>query len=340
MFSTTVYNSWFCFRITSPFTSCRRSQETESSPENKDWTLIAPDDKDSPPPLSAPVEDTRAPHSNPSTPLALSCPPYQAPPSPYSGVLNRSLGDVNKSKEASNTPVSPTVQLQVSGIQPLAANPEKSYHPSQPTNPSQEIIRNSSLSKPSEGNDIMTPKSEEKKSSKCLSRSDSYRRARPLLSPVEVRKNRNSCDVTTLDLSSINIQNSCDVTTLDLSSIKSINIQNEKEEKKEAKGNFFKNIRSQFTFSSLRRKSPKKSSNKEDSYRTSGCDPTHDLSPSVGSRMTSTPLSSCATARGSEQREVTEEVKYRTAAMKNQQQRWSFAEQTAREGKIIIIKMC
>ena len=199
----------------------------------------------------------------------------------------------------------------------------------------------------------MTPKSEEKKSSKCLSRSDSYRRARPLLSPVEVRKNRNSCDVTTLDLSSINIQNSCDVTTLDLSSINiqnscdvttldlsSINIQNEKEEKKEAKGNFFKNIRSQFTFSSLRRKSPKKSSNKEDSYRTSGCDPTHDLSPSVGSRMTSTPLSSCATARGSEQREVTEEVKYRTAAMKNQHQRWSFAEQTAREGKIIIIKMC
>ena len=320
----------YCFRITSPFTSYRRSEEKESPPplftpdekdlspplsasKEKDSTpsLSAPEEKDSPPPLSAPEVNPSHPLLTPTTPQGLFCPPYQDPPAPYSGDINKGEKETSQLAVSHRHSVRGSIANRtVSGSEPFIAYSEHSAHH---YHPSHQIITNESLSCKSEQNDAMTPKSEEKKSSKSLSRSDSYRRARPLLSPVEVRKTRNSSDVTNLDFSSINIQD-------------------EKEEKKESKGNFFKNIRSQFTFSSLRRKSPKKNSNKDDSYRTSGCDPTHDLSPSVGARMTSTPLSSCTAARGSEVREGPEEVKYRTAAMKNQHQRWSFAEQTAREG--------
>jgi hypothetical protein len=85
-----------------------------------------------------------------------------------------------------------------------------------------------------------------------LSRSDSYRRARPLLSPAEARKVfRNSADVSSLDFSQCSL--SATLTTED-------DEDDRREERKEAKGGggFFRNLRSQFSFSSLRRKSPKK----------------------------------------------------------------------------------
>ena len=181
---------------------------------------------------------------------------------------------------------------------------------------------------------------ERRKSTKSLGRSDSYRKAKPLLSPAEARKNRNSVEVGALDISSINLGEKSAAAA---------------ELKKEPKNNFFRNIRNQLSFSSLRRKSPKKSSFKDDSYRHSGSDPAKeigDLSPASGARMTSTPLG-CTAVRASEgpeevakkpegvtrrtegavggvtrRTEGGSDVKFRTAALKNQHQRWSFAEQS------------
>ena len=109
----------------------------------------------------------------------------------------------------------------------------------------------------------------------------------------------------------------------------------------ETKGNFFKNIQSQFSFSSLRRKNPKKSQansqlNKtlEEKRTKSGDDEKKlarsksfsETSPASISElrpsMTSTPLSE-------EERKKTprrEQKEFRTAAIKSQQHRWSFAE--------------
>jgi hypothetical protein len=232
-----------------------------------------------------------------------------------------------------------------------------------------------------------------------LSRSDSYRRARPLLSPAEARKVfRNSADVSSLDFSQCSL--SATMTTED-------DDEDRREERKEGAkngGGFFRNLRSQFSFSSLRRKSPKKSLGAVGLSRTtmddisaiaaanrsrdhsSGGDGTvghprmtstpvtaGGVRPMTEPRMTSTPLSSCAestvngrlsaessrtspnalscvSAEGarhqaeadgkwrSEVRSVgggdlSAGVKFRTAALKNQYQRWSFAEQTLREGE-------
>lgn len=183
---------------------------------------------------------------------------------------------------------------------------------------------------------------ERRRSTKSLGRSDSYRKAKPLLSPAETRRrNRNSVDVGALDISSINLEEKSGGGAAAAA-------------KKEPKNNFFRNIRNQLSFSSLRRKSPKKSSPslKDDSYRHSGSDPAKeigDLSPASGARMTSTPLGCTAAARASEGPEELNqrppearraevaaggrggggEVKFRTAAMKNQHQRWSFAEQSS-----------
>ena len=78
-----------------------------------------------------------------------------------------------------------------------------------------------------------------------LSRSDSYRRARPLLSPAEARKVfRNSADVSSLDFSQCSL--SATLTTED-------DDDDRREERKETKGGgggFFRNLRSQFSFSS------------------------------------------------------------------------------------------
>ena len=178
--------------------------------------------------------------------------------------------------------------------------------------------------------DIMTLRrsaSEERKSAK-LSRSDSYRRARPILSPAEVRKtsSRKSCDVADLDISSIHLEKDKSV-----------------KEVKSGGNNFFKNIRNQFSFSSLRRKSPKKPVlQSDDSYQKSGCDPSPGYSPStsttaVAPRMTSTPLHACIANGGRSESvpprdEAPPPRRFRTAAVKNQFQRWSFAESTGREG--------
>ena len=222
-----------------------------------------------------------------------------------------------------------------------------------------------------------------------LSRSDSYRRARPLLSPAEARKVfRNSADVSSLDFSQCSL--SATMTT------EEDDEDERREERKETKGGgggFFRNLRSQFSFSSLRRKSPKKQqpvvvldrasvSNASDMSvpgftpeHHGGSQPRMTSTPVSGGcvgrpmsepRMTSTPLSSCAdslavaveprrtsspnslncvSAEGPPPRQSAElrrppsagsgempGVKFRTAALKNQYQRWSFAEQTLREG--------
>jgi hypothetical protein len=259
-----------------------------------------------------------------------------------------------------------------------------------------------------------------------LSRSDSYRRARPLLSPAEARKVfRNSADVSSLDFSQCSL--SATLTTED-------DDDDRREERKEAKsggGGFFRNLRSQFSFSSLRRKSPKKpplaagpshtaaavavsNNNLSDMSvanfspelhgSVSGNRPRMTSTPVGGCsgggrqvsepRMTSTPLSTCTdessvagrlsaepprrtsspnglscaavkggtgtrrpsepheggrrrsgahlamagSAAGSSGEPPAGGVKFRTAALKNQYQRWSFAEQSLREGKKIPYK--
>ena len=191
-------------------------------------------------------------------------------------------------------------------------------------------LQNLNSSTAVKNDDIMTLRrsaSEERKSAK-LSRSDSYRRARPILSPAEVRKtsSRKSCDVADLDISSIHLEKDKTV---------------EKKEVKSGGNNFFKNIRNQFSFSSLRRKSPKKPVlQSDDSYQKSGCDPSPGYSPStvVAPRMTSTPLHACIANGGGRSESVPpcDEAppprRFRTAAVKNQFQRWSFAESTGREG--------
>ncbi len=163
---------------------------------------------------------------------------------------------------------------------------------------------------------------------------------------------------------------------------------------KPSSNNFFKNIRSQFSFSSLRIKkgSGKKSgsgdknagrnNNLGDSYRTSGCDPSNDLTPLStaatsaaiainnskaangngngclngtlngssgvrGPKATSTPLSACGggnngrnsvspeTEVNSQGQPVPPEMRrFRTAAVKNQYQRWSFAEQSMNQHNV------
>jgi hypothetical protein len=181
-----------------------------------------------------------------------------------------------------------------------------------------------------------------------------------------------------------------------------------RDERKEAAksssgGGFFRNLRSQFSFSSLRRKSPKKQplpvtvvgkvaqsnlsnisgpnfspdhpSGRNDQPRMTSTPVSGGGRTGSEPRMTSTPLSSCAdsstnhdrlsssdgqrTSPGSGvtcagMRQSTEPrrsdsrppsagsvdhngpVKFRTAALKNQYQRWSFAEQTLREGNHIV----
>ena len=109
----------------------------------------------------------------------------------------------------------------------------------------------------------------------------------------------------------------------------------------ETKGNFFKNIRSQFSFSSLRKKNQKKSQanlqldktleekrskSDEEEKKLTRSKSFSEKSPvsitSLQPRMTSTPLSE-------EERKTTprrEQQGFRTAASKSQQHRWSLAE--------------
>jgi hypothetical protein len=219
-----------------------------------------------------------------------------------------------------------------------------------------------------------SPKSERPRSS--LGRSDSYRRAKPILSPPEARKTGKDkmapMTVHDLDISAIKVVDE-KVKENSPPPIIGDDLLHQK-----PTNNFFKNIRSQFSFSSLRiKKSAKKGgsepkSSKQqlgDSYRTSGCDPSNDLKPlasitttktpnsngngclngtglngvsprngGIGPKATSTPLSGCAgglndrsstspDADGSKAQAPPEMRRFRTAAVKNQYQRWSFAEQ-------------
>merc|ERR1719278_2158689 len=112
-----------------------------------------------------------------------------------------------------------------------------------------------------------TPLTRHSAARSSLKRSDSYKAARPILSPEVVRRSVESSTVSSA------------VTSPDTSVNMSLDISNSsadvpKEIRKdgtgnnikisETKGNFFKNIRSQFSFSSLRRsKSSKKALNKD-----------------------------------------------------------------------------
>jgi hypothetical protein len=108
----------------------------------------------------------------------------------------------------------------------------------------------------------------------------------------------------------------------------------------ETKGNFFKTIRSQFSFSSLRRKNPKKSLNKTVEVKKANDNMVAEQnlkrsqsfsavkSPTAETRpvMTSTPVSEEERRTGEEIQRRREQPAFRTAAMKSQHQRWSFAE--------------
>merc|ERR1719431_1402468 len=129
-------------------------------------------------------------------------------------------------------------------------------------------------------------------------------------------------------------------------------------EKSASKGNFFKNIRSQFSFSSLRRKPSKKAlveistpTNQQQSADIKRRNSFSSLSssnktPPDQPRMTSTPISDSSMKINNKNIEVEQPkvkpatewsdspknnqatpIKFRTAAMKNQHQRWSYAEQ-------------
>ncbi len=248
------------------------------------------------------------------------------------------------------------------------------------------------MTKAGKGAASASPKSERPRSS--LGRSDSYRRAKPILSPPEMRKTKgeksakNSHEHATSAPPVITKMHE-----LDLSAIK---VLDEKPKvitppvpaaaEKPSSNNFFKNIRSQFSFSSLRiKKGGKKSggekdgiknNNLGDSYRTSGCDPSNDLTPLSatttaitnnnstaandgngclngtlnggvrGPKATSTPLSACGGHNGrssaspetelnSQGQPIPPEMRrFRTAAVKNQYQRWSFAEQSMNQHNV------
>jgi len=217
-----------------------------------------------------------------------------------------------------------------------------------------------------------------------LKRSDSYRRARPILSPDLSKNNRKSLEITPSNnsaiLSSPSTNNSAILssTTTNISfdnnsSNKSTNNnsttktsihnnttiekdQNNKD-KSSSKPNFFKNIRSQFSFSSLRRKPSKKTlieiptqkvqqKSKDVKRRNSFSSLTSSNKTPDQPCMTSTPNSDSSvknTNKNSEREQpkvkaasewsetpknsVDTPIKFRTAALKNQHQRWSFAEQ-------------
>ena len=265
--------------------------------------------------------------------------------------VSRSPSDANRSNDASCS-LSDFNWSQQSGTLRSYSEIRK------PRQSNDDINLRRSAANDSGGSDMALIRDERRKSTRSLGRSDSYRKAKPLLSPAEQRKNnrKSAADVGTLDISSINLEDK-----------KTTGNAESGVGKKEPKAtNFFRNIRNQLSFSSLRRKSPKKSL-KDDSYRRSGSDPAKEisgelsspaaaapstnLSPASGSRMTSTPLGCTSVDRSTSEEpgKVTGngsaggrrtaaptdgggEVRFRTAAMKNQHQRWSFAEQ-ANHGK-------
>jgi len=207
-----------------------------------------------------------------------------------------------------------------------------------------------------------------------LKRSDSYRRARPILSPDLSKNNRKSVEISPSNNSTNLSTNSSNISVGNSSSNKSTNnisgIQtpssnstaNDKDqnakEKSAQKGNFFKNIRSQFSFSSLRRKPSKKAlveistpNNQQKSADIKRRNSFSSLSssnktPPDQPRMTSTPISDSSMKITNKNIEIEQPkvkpstewsdspknnqatpLKFRTAAMKNQHQRWSYAEQ-------------
>eukprot|EP00090_Calanus_glacialis_P047494 TRINITY_DN989_c0_g1_i1.p1 TRINITY_DN989_c0_g1~~TRINITY_DN989_c0_g1_i1.p1 ORF type:complete len:1577 (+),score=288.14 TRINITY_DN989_c0_g1_i1:339-5069(+) len=205
-----------------------------------------------------------------------------------------------------------------------------------------------------------------------LKRSDSYRRARPILSPDLSKNNRKSLEISQSNTSANLSNNSTNISFGNGSSSKSTNnnstintpncaVETDKfpdeKEKSVSKGNFFKNIRSQFSFSSLRRKPSKKTlieiTSPIEQKKSSDVKRRNSFSSLSSSnktpdqpRMTSTPNSDYSLKNTSNNIEhekpkvkpssewsespknsAATPVKFRTAALKNQHQRWSFAEQ-------------
>jgi hypothetical protein len=207
-----------------------------------------------------------------------------------------------------------------------------------------------------------------------LKRSDSYRRARPILSPDLSKNNRKSVEISPSNNSTNLSNNPTNISVGNSSSNKSTNnncgIQTpsnnsavhhkdrDDKEKSTPKGNFFKNIRSQFSFSSLRRKPSKKAiieiSTPPDQQKSSDIKRRNSFSslspvnktPPDQPRMTSTPNSDLSLKNANKNIEFEQPkvksstewsespknngvtpIKFRTAALKNQHQRWSYAEQ-------------
>jgi len=206
-----------------------------------------------------------------------------------------------------------------------------------------------------------------------LKRSDSYRRARPILSPDLSKNNRKSLEISPSNIPVNLSNNSTNISVGNGSSNKSTNndsriqtpsnnsvvIDKDPEEKGKStsKGNFFKNIRSQFSFSSLRRKPSKKAlieitapieeqKSTDIKRRNSFSSLSSSNKTPDQPRMTSTPNSDSSlkninrniesekpkVKRSSEWSESPKNsavtpIKFRTAALKNQHQRWSYAEQ-------------
>lgn len=204
-----------------------------------------------------------------------------------------------------------------------------------------------------------------------LKRSDSYRRARTILSPDLSRNNRKSLEVAVTNNNSTviskNLTNKSpsenvpayNSPILASSSEPTTNGHSTLEKGKDSnKNNFFKNLRSQFSFSSLRvkktHKKPITISAPLELNQTSDLKRRNSFSSVTVSnkspqqpQMTSTPVSGCSTTNinngelkkekpnvktssewpESPKTSMNTGVKFRTAALKNQHQRWSFAEQ-------------
>ena len=204
-----------------------------------------------------------------------------------------------------------------------------------------------------------------------LKRSDSYRRARTILSPDLSRNNRKSLEIAATNNNSMVISKTltnkspCEKAQTNNSPILASSNEPTKngkaqhEKGKEAnKNNFFKNLRSQFSFSSLRvKKNPKKAmtiSPPLELQQTSDLNRRNSFSSTSVSnklpqqpQMTSTPVSESST-KSTKNSEIKSEkqsvksssewpespktssnpgVRFRTAALKKQHQRWSYAEQ-------------
>ena len=211
-----------------------------------------------------------------------------------------------------------------------------------------------------------------------LKRSDSYRRARTILSPDLSRNNRKSLEIAATNnnttVISKNLTNKSASEKLDNSPIlassneKTMNAKKEPEKGKDvSKNNFFKNLRSQFSFSSLRvKKATKKNvtiSSPLELNQTSDLKRRNSFSSVTVSnkspqqpQMTSTPVSGCSTVNktngelkkenpnlkssgewpDSPKTSMSSGVKFRTTALKNQHQRWSLAEQQASNRQCVV----